>query len=214
MTPVEPTEAPTPPRLRPLGPLVRQEEFNIWGEAQAALDAAERHHARMRDWTRAIYRHERQRGREEGLAVGRSEAAQLIAATSARANSYLRRLEQDVPSLVLDVIENLLGRFDPGDLLAHAVRHALTKLQAGGEMRLRVAPERSTRLRAALAELGDHGGSAMVEIEVDPTFAPGQCVLWSEFGNIELGLEAHLSALRTALLAQGDNSEAGNEASR
>jgi type III secretion protein L len=210
----EQTEPPTPPRLRPLGPLVRQEEFKIWGDAQAALDAAERHYAHMRDWTRAIYRRERQRGREEGLAIGREEAAQLIATTSARANSYLRRLEQDVPHLVLDVIENLLGRFDPGDLLAHAVRHALTKLQAGGEMRLRVAPEQSARLRAALAELGDHCGSAMIEMEVDPTLAPGQCVLWSEFGNIELGLEAQLSALRRGLLAQHENGDAGNEAPR
>ncbi|MCA6105787.1 type III secretion system stator protein SctL [Bradyrhizobium cenepequi] len=212
--PLEQTEAPTPPRLRPLGPLVRQEEFNIWGEAQSALDAAERHHAHMRDWTRAIYRRERQRGRDEGLAIGREEASRLIAATSARTNAYLRRLEQDVPTLVLDVIENLLGRFDPGDLLAHAVRHALTKLQAGGEMRLRVAPEQSMRLREALAELGDHGGSAMIEIEVDPTLASGQCVLWSEFGNIELGLEAQLSALRRGLLAHHDHGDAGNEASQ
>jgi type III secretion protein L len=209
---VDQTEVPVPPRLRPLGPIVRQEEFGIWSEAQAALDAANRHRERMRAWTLAAYRRERQRGRDEGLAIARGEAAELIATTTARANSYLRRLEQDLPALVLDVIEDLLGRFEPGDLLARAVRHALTKLKAGGEMHLRVAPEQSALLRAALAELDD-GSAATVKIEIDPTLAAGQCVMWSEFGNIELGLEAQLSALRRVLLANGTSGDAATERS-
>jgi type III secretion protein L len=207
---VDHTEAPTAPRLHPLGPIVRQEELGIWGDAQAALEAAERHRKRMRAWTLAAYQRERQRGRDEGLAIAREEAAELIATTTARASAYLQRLEQDLPTLVLDVIEDLLGHFDPGDLLVRAVRHALTKLQAGGEIRLRVAPEQSALLRAALGELGENG-SAMVEIEVDPALNAGQCVLWSEFGNIELGLEAQIAALRKGLLATGFDGDAPKE---
>jgi type III secretion protein L len=204
---IEQMQAPPPPRLQPIGPVVRREELEIWGDAQAALEAAERHRKRMQSWTLAVYQRERQRGRDEGLAVAREEAARLIATTTARANSYLRRLEHDLPELVLDVIEDLLGRFDPGDLLAHAVRHALTKLQAGGDIRLRVSPEQPALLRAALADLGD-SGAAMVEIEIDPTLVAGQCILWSDFGNIELGLEAQISALRKALLADANSGNA------
>lgn len=191
-------EAPSAPRLCPVGPIVRQEEFGIWSEAEAALKAAERHRERIRGWTLAAYQRERQRGRNEGLLIAREEAAGLIAATSARANSYLRQLEQDLPGLVLGMIENLLGQFDPGDLLARAVRNAVTKLQAGSELRLRVAPEHAGVLRGALADLGD--GAPMFQIEIDPTLDAGQCVLWSEFGNVELGLEAQIRALRQGLL--------------
>ncbi|WBL81363.1 type III secretion system stator protein SctL [Bradyrhizobium xenonodulans] len=198
---VDQAQAAAAPRLHPLGPVVRAEELGIWGEAQTALDAAERHRERMRRWALAVYQRERQRGRDEGLATGREEAAELIAATSARANTYLRRLEQDLPQLVLDVIDDLLGHFEPGDLLARAVRHALTRLKAAGEVRLRVTAEQSARLRAALDELRENG-PAVVEIEIDPGLKANQCVLVSEFGNIELGLESQLTALRKGLLAE------------
>jgi type III secretion protein L len=35
-----------------------------------------------------------------------------------------------------------------------------------------------------------------VRIDPDPALSPRQCVLWSDFGNIDLGLDAQLRALR------------------
>lgn len=206
---VDLTEAPPPPRLRPLGPIVRQEEFGIWAEAQAALEAAERHRKRMRAWTLAAYRRERERGKNEGLEIGRREAAGLIATTASRTGSHLRRIEQTVPTLVLEVIQDLLGQFDPGDLLVRAVRHALTKLHAGTDIRLRVSPEQSARLRTALSEFGASG--CAIEIEVDPAMDAGQCVLRSQFGNIELGVEAQIAALRRGLLAEEHHGNTSRE---
>lgn len=203
---VDLTEAPPPPRLRPLGPIVRQEEFGIWAEAQAALEAADHHHKRMRAWTLAAYRRERERGRDAGLEIGRREAAELIATTTSRTSSHLRRIEQTLPTLVLDVIQDLLGHFDPGDLLIRAVRHALTKLHAGADIRLRVSPEQSALLRTALSEFT--GSGCAIEIEVDPTMDAGECVLRSQFGNIELGIEAQIAALRRGLLAQEQHGDA------
>jgi type III secretion protein L len=204
-------EAPVAPRLCPAGPIVRQEAFGIWSEAQAALDAAERHRKRMRSWTLSAYQRERQRGKDEGLLAGREEAARLVARTAARANSYLNQLERDLPTLVLEMIENLLGQLDPGDLLARAVRNAVIRLRTDGELRLRVAPEQAAVLRAALADIGDENGASMTKIEIDPTLSAGQCVLWSELGNIELGLEAQIRALRQGLLA-GEHADRTPEA--
>ncbi|ASY74031.1 Nodulation protein (plasmid) [Sinorhizobium fredii CCBAU 83666] len=35
-----------------------------------------------------------------------------------------------------------------------------------------------------------------VRIETDPTLSPQECVLWSEYGNVALGLDAQMRALR------------------
>ncbi|TIT38757.1 MAG: HrpE/YscL family type III secretion apparatus protein, partial [Mesorhizobium sp.] len=35
-----------------------------------------------------------------------------------------------------------------------------------------------------------------VRIEPDPPLSPQRCVLWSEYGNVDLGLDAQMRALR------------------
>jgi type III secretion protein L len=211
MSPDEPT-APTAPISKPLGPVVRGQDVHIWDRANEVLEAAERHRQRMWAYAREAYRREKQRGYTDGWAAGAAEAARLVAATAARVEQHADALERELPALVLEIVERILGAFDPGDLLSHAVRHALARLRTGTDVHLRVAPAQAESLRQLLAPLDGLSGAKHLLIEVDPAIEPGGCMLCSEFGNVELGIAAQVRALREGLEAQAHRATAGSDA--
>lgn len=187
---------PDRPMLRPLGPLVWAEEVGLWNDAAEARAAAERHLQRVRAWARTAYQRERARGHAEGRAAGAEEAARLVARAAAQAARQKAVLERELPHLVMDIARDVLGAFDPGETLIRAVRHAIEQKYGGGEVRLHVAPALADALAREFAGCDGQEGRPLVRIEADPALSAQQCVLWSEFGNIDLGLEAQLRALR------------------
>ena len=189
--------APAAPRLRPAGPVVSAAELGIWGEARAGLAAAHRHAVETRRWASTLVERERARGYAEGRAAGTEEAARLVAETSARAADHLAALERELPALVHGIVADILGGFEPGDLIARSVHHAVARLQPEAEVTLRVAPG---EIEAVCHALGDLGGR-LLQIEVDPALRPGECCLRSAVGSVELGVEAQLRALRAGLTA-------------
>lgn len=187
---------PAAPQLRPLGPLVRAEDFDLWQNAAEARAAAERHLRRVRSWARAAYERERARGHAEGFAAGAAEGAQLTAAMQAEVARRKATLERELPQLVMEIVRDLLGAFDPGELLIRAVRHAVEQKYGGTELRLRVSPVHADALAREFAACDGREGRPLLRIDSDPALSPRQCVLWSDFGNIDLGLDAQLRALR------------------
>ncbi|PIU07274.1 MAG: HrpE/YscL family type III secretion apparatus protein [Methylobacterium sp. CG08_land_8_20_14_0_20_71_15] len=189
---------PAPPRLRPLGPIVRAADLGIWGEAGAALSAARRHADETRAWAEDLVDRERERGFAEGRAAGAEATARLLAETSARAAAHLARLERELPALVGGLVADILGQFEPGDALARSVAHAVGRLAPDAGASLRVAPGDLESVRAALGE------ASPVQVEADPAMRPGECCLRSPVGSVELGIEAQLRALRTGLAAAAE----------
>jgi type III secretion protein L len=210
MSPDEPT-APTAPISKPLGPVVRGQDVDVWRRANEALEAAERHRQRMRAYAHDAYRREEQRGYADGWTAGAAEAARLVAATAARVEQHMETLERELPALVVDIVEHMLGAFDPGALLARAVRHALGRLRTGADVHLHVAPEHAESLRQSLTHLEGLSGGKHLRIEVDPAIEPGRCVMCSEFGNVELGIAAQVRALREGLEAHAHAVTTGSD---
>jgi type III secretion protein L len=188
-----------PPRLKPAGPVIRSEEAGLWSEAASALEAARLHVESTKSWVQSAYESEKKRGFEEGWSAGAQEAARLVAATAARTDLYARDLERNLPDLVLSVVERILGPFDPGELLSRAVTLAVGRLRTGAEIRVQVSPDRAEDLRRSLGDLNPLNGALLVRVEADPGLTSGSCVLQSEFGNVELGIEAQMRALREGL---------------
>jgi type III secretion protein L len=202
------SDAPAPPRLKPVGPVIRAQEAGLWSETEAAVAEARAYGERMRGWIAASHRQEKERGFAEGWEAGAAEAARLVAATAARTELYARELERDLPGLVLGLVERVLGSFDPGEVLTMAVRHAVDKVRTGAEITIRVSSDYAEILRQALADPGRFAGASTLRVEADPALASGACVLESEFGNVDLGIEAQLKALREGLAQVWDAPEA------
>ncbi|EIM31006.1 type III secretion system stator protein SctL [Microvirga lotononidis] len=198
---------PLAPQMRPMGPLIPASELEIWHCAAKARDAAERHRQRVRRWARSAYQRERARGHAEGLNTGAEETARLIARAVSEVARRKAVLEQELPQLVLEIIGDLLGAFDQSELLVTAVRHAIERNYSGAEVCLHVHPEQVDLLARAFVECDGREGRPRVRVDPDPTLSPQQCVLWSEYGNVELGLDAQMRALRLGFRSDPEVSE-------
>ncbi|CCD87187.1 Nodulation protein nolV [Bradyrhizobium sp. ORS 285] len=195
MTADAPT-TPLAPQIRPLGPLIPAAQLDLWADAVRAQAAADRYLQRVRGWARQAYEREWARGRDEGLRAGSEEMARLIAQATCEEAQRKAVLERELPQLVFEIVRDLLGTFDPGEILVKGVRHAIEQSYKNTELCLHVAPSRVDLLAGEFSDYDGLEGRPKVKIEVDPALSADQCVLWSEFGNVDLGLAAQLRALR------------------
>ena len=88
-------------------------------------------------------------------------------------------------------------------LVAALVKVAMEKLQHGTSAIVRVRPEEVADWNRYFE--GDGGGEIRVEIKPDPSVAVHNCVLETELGTTELGLEVQLKEIEQGffdLLAQ------------
>ncbi|MGX5845056.1 type III secretion system stator protein SctL [Mesorhizobium sp. ArgA1] len=201
------SEAPVAPQMLPLGPLIPASELELWHCAAKARDAAERHQQRVRSWARSAYQRERARGHTDGLNAGAEEMARLIARAVSEVGRRKAVLEQELPQLVIEILSDLLGAFDPGELLLKAVRHAIERKYNGAEVCLHVHPTQVDMLARAFAGCDGREGRPRVRVDPDPTLSPHQCVLWSEYGNVDLGLDAQMRALRLGFRSHPEEGE-------
>ncbi|WP_445219717.1 type III secretion system stator protein SctL [Bradyrhizobium sp. Pa8] len=199
---------PVAPHIRPVGRIVAAKDLQIWQTAVEARDVAERHLQRVRAWARRAYQKERARGHAEGVRAGAEEMAQLVAQTASEVARQKAVLEQELSALVMEIVTDLLGAFDPGEMLVRTVRHTILQKYGGAELSLHVSPMDADELTRELAAYDGRQGRPAVRIVPDPVLSAHECVLWSEFGNINLGLDAQLRALR---LGFGIAPEAGEQ---
>ncbi|UGY20328.1 type III secretion system stator protein SctL [Bradyrhizobium septentrionale] len=190
---------PVAPRIRPLGPLIRAAELKVWHDAVQALAAAERHLQRVRSWGRKAYELERMRGHAEGKKTGAEEMTRLIAQAVCELAQRKAALDQELPQLVIEIVSNLLGAFEPSEMLVRAVRHAIEQKYKNTEVCLHVSPLKADLLASEFAAYDGLDDRPKVRIQPDPALTADQCVLWSEFGNVDLGLAAQVRALRLGL---------------
>ncbi|MCK1433515.1 type III secretion system stator protein SctL [Bradyrhizobium sp. 87] len=190
------TAPPVAPHIRPLGPLIAARDLEIWQSALEARAVAERNLKRVRGWARRAYQKERARGHAEGVRAGAEEMAQLVAQAASEVARRKAVLEQELSALVMDIVTDLLGDFDPGEMLVRTVRHTISHRYGGAKLSLHASPLDADALTREFAACDGREDRPAVRIIPDPALSANECVLWSEFGNIHLGLDAQLRALR------------------
>lgn len=129
-----------------------------------------------------------------------AQAAKLTRQFAQKQEEFLDVVEQDLVHLALAIAERILRReaqIDPLFLVG-AVRVALGQLAKSMRVRLRVP--------AADAELWKQTMSHIPNLKVRPevipdqAMQPGDCMIESEMGSVDLGLPAQLHTIRQTLL--------------
>lgn len=139
---------------------------------------------------------------EEGLAQGRAECAHEIhrerasvatacAIFGAERERYFAEVEVEVVSLALGIAARVLHREAQMDplLLAASVRVALEKIAGQTGTILRVPTISADRWRALFPD------GAVVEVIGDESMAPGDCVMETRVGRVELGVAVQLEEI-------------------
>jgi len=91
----------------------------------------------------------------------------------------------------------MLDEFEPEELAARSVAKSLQHVRIGSDLTILTAPDEADAVRQRLAVLLKDGG--FLRVEPDPRVAARCCVLWSEFGQVEVSVDSQLQQLAMAL---------------
>lgn len=191
---------PSTPLLVLDGPVIRREDWTRLGEVHGLLDNAARIRQRAQDELDA----ERTRAHAEGLAAGRREGLAQVAAELLRVQvgtrALLAREHARVADLACAIVARIAPRLDSSALVAALVEEAVREIHAEHYLQVHVHPDAVAAVEAGIDVLREaHPGLEQVVVVADAELDPRGCVLVSESGKVEAGLDEQLAALRIAL---------------
>jgi|HubBroStandDraft_5_1064220.scaffolds.fasta_scaffold01481_9 flagellar assembly protein FliH len=128
---------------------------------------------------------------EQKLLVARASVASAISGFEAQRTEYFARVEAEVVQLALAISAKILHRESQVDpmIVAALVRMAVDKMREGSKVIVRVDAGRAVKWRAYFASLP---GSARIEVVEDTALTEHDCLLETELGTTNFGLDAQL----------------------
>lgn len=151
------------------------------------------------------------KGHEAGLAESRAASEQQIAKLreefskalrdfAAERDAYFQRVEEQVVRLTLAIARKILHREAQVDplLLTGILRVALEKIGANTNIRLRAHPSDIKVWRDFFSQARENFPAP--ELIGDPEIQSGRCILETELGATEIGLETQLKEIEQGFL--------------
>jgi len=137
----------------------------------------------------------------EELARERKRVSDTVAAFHEQLSDYYSKIEVELVHFALAIAARILHREAQVDrmVVAGLVKVMLEKLQKGSRVTVRVHPEQAASWQQYFHD------NTHLEIVEDPSLKAGDCMLETELGTTEMGLDAQLKEIETGfadLLAQ------------
>lgn len=141
-----------------------------------------------------------QAGYEQHLADTRENLRVALAGFAKERELYYHRVEDEVVRLALSIARKILHREAETDplLLAALVRVALDKIESKTKVIVRVNPRQGEDCRSFFTRCMDP--QDLPEIIEDPAVPLDHCVLQTELGTAELGIEPQLQEIEKGLM--------------
>ena len=137
---------------------------------------------------------------EKKLVELRAQMASALQEFKSQRDAYFEKVESEVVQLALSIARKILHREAQVDplLLAGVVRVALESLHEGTRVRLRTHPDEIKLWRGYFGQ----GNEILPAPEFigDPSLAPGNCVLETELGATNIGLETQMKEIEQGFL--------------
>lgn len=167
--------------------------------ANALLRRAEEEAAAIREEARLAYEAERIRGYEDGMRDGKMEMAERMLDSMVESVNYLESMEVSSVDLVMSALGKLLEEIPERQRVVNMVKKALSYVRNQKKVVLRVCPQDAELVRQSMAEvLRSSPSVGMIDVFPDNRLTAGACVLESELGLIDAGLETQMGNIRRA----------------
>jgi flagellar assembly protein FliH len=178
---------------------------SVWagaGGSQLADDAMAAEQLEKQTWTRGFEEGSASGSleHENSLATSRSEIGKTLREFAVERDSYFHRVEQEVVRLTLAIARKILHREAQVDplLLTGVLRVALEKVGAGTGTRLRANPADIKIWRDYFTQASEN--FPVPELIGDPELERYRCILETEIGTTEIGLETQLKEIEQGFL--------------
>ena len=183
--------------------VLKAADYALLLEAENILATAREEAAKTAEAAREAYAAEKERGYADGLMEGKMEMAERMMDTVSAGVDYLEGLEDTIVDLVMNAMRKVVDGFDDKERVVGVVRKALGYARSQKRVVLRVCPEDAEIVHAEMAALlRDFPGIGILDVATDPRLEKGACILESELGLIDAGLDVQLAAIRKAFLSQ------------
>ena len=181
--------------------ILRAEEYSRLIEARNLLPAARERAAPIRAEAEEAYEARKREGYEDGVMEGRMEQAEKMMETAMQAVEYIENIEETLVKVVGSAVRKLIGELDDRERIVRVVRAALVSVRSQQKVLIRVCPADEAAVREALAAMiaSAPGGVSFLDVSADPRMKRGDCILESELGVVDAGLETQLKAIENAL---------------
>lgn len=175
---------------RPSGKVVAGDDYQVWLDARQLLQRAHDHLDQSR-------KEAQKEGFQAGEAEGRQAILRVLIDTQARSAQYLEQMDREVAAIVIALVERIIGKTPKADRTLLAARQALVRLRKHKNVRVQVPPGEVERFRTALADIpSPTGHTGWFVVEGDAHLASEDCVIATEAGYIQAGIDAQLENLR------------------
>lgn len=186
-------------RLAPERKVITAAEHDMFREAQRVLAEAQARAAELTAAAQAAYEEERARGYQDGRDEARMEAAEQMIENVSRTIGYFEKVEGKVADLVMAALRKILMEFDDRERVTLVVKNALSAVRNQKQVTLRLPPDRADLLRDRINELlAAYPAIGFLDITADARLTGDACILESEIGSVEAGIEVQLAAIRRA----------------
>lgn len=192
-------DAALPPGAR----VLKVTDYRLRQQAQAVLDDARQEARTLVDSAEEALESERHRGYREGTEQARQEAAELMLETVGRCVDYLGDVEEEIVGVTLKAVRKMLGTLDDTALTAALARQALQMVRTQKRVTLRVPPGQEEGVRAKVSEIvSGYSSVSLLEVVPDVGLSDGGCILETELGVVDAGVETQITALERSMLSR------------
>jgi type III secretion protein L len=169
-------------------------------QAAQLLDEARAQSVAVREQAEREAADEAERGYEEGQRAAAVEWHTRLAELQAFRDGQHEGMEDRLAAIVAQAVERIVRSGPREAVFARALQGVRETLREAGSARLLVHPDDAEAARSVLNSVeGPQGDGARIQLEPDPTLAPGACVFESALGCLDASLDVQLAGIRTAL---------------
>lgn len=177
--------------------VLKEVEYKALLDATAVIDASRQEARRI--VTQAENRAEANKKKAylEGMAQARAEHAERLLSEAISAENQLRAMRSSMANVVIKAVTQFLTEADPQALLETALQKVDVLIRGESFVTITVPPVSEATLNAALDKLRSQGKwSLNVTVLTDSGLARGTCRMKTATGQVEIGLEAQIEAMR------------------
>lgn len=181
-------------------------------KSEAILAEAEKMRSKIFEEAKKYYASEAKRGYDDGYSTGKKEMTEQLVEISARNSHNIEQLQGNIVMLVMKALKRILGEVQHDELIVALVRQALKAVKNQQEAIVKVSPEDSQAVRDQMKTILADGTVDFLEVVVDSRLTPGTCILETDVGVVDAGIETQLTAITEAFEKYQKTLKVGNQA--
>jgi flagellar biosynthesis/type III secretory pathway protein FliH len=179
---------------------LRADEYQCLSEAWAVLDRARLDADEMVGRADSVREQAVVDGLQQGRAAARDELVEAVASLRANLRQWVLETEPRLVDLVARCVREVVTDTDSMQLVRGSVGRALSEMVTAPDIRIQVHESQVPALREQLAQLiQTHDLRGVLRVEASASLNPGDCVVESPLGVIDLRVDSQLRFVEQTL---------------